>query len=410
MLAFDPRPSVTQHRFAIVSPNFFPRTCGVGDYSARLGQKLRRLGFTVSVFSRDPVQPNPIEPELPVLGAAGTEPDVIAKRLSEAILETRPTEVILQYTPQMWNAWRFGSAALPRLAAAMQRAGARVTLIAHELYISFARRPDLMLASVTQRAQLAYLLAHCDRSFVTTESRLKFIEPFCRLLGRPAPGVLRVGPNALPVPRRERGSGARVGVFSTAAVGKRFDIVLDAFTRVWREFPAAELLIIGDLGSPDARHVRQVIDAVRHHEASNKIRLTGKLPLDDIAREIADLDLYLFPVDTGANTRSGTLPVALGTGLPVVAFDGPETDHSFFRSGENIVLVPELTASAFSDATLRLLRNPSQAAQVGSGARVQYERHLTWDRITEHLLNELGMIAPEGVSVEPSSGQGHGTA
>lgn len=380
-------------RFAIVSPNFFPRTCGVGDYSARLGQELMRRGFEASVFSRNPAKANPGAPQLPVVGVDGDSPSAIGRQLTRAILAAQPTDLVIQYTPQMWAAWRFGSTALPRLAAAARRAGIRVTLVAHELFLQPAKRPDLLLASVTQRAQFALLLSQCSTAFVTTESRRRFITPFARVLGQRPPGVLRVGPNALPVPARRSGGAPRIGLFSTAAVGKRFDILLSVFDRVSREHPGAELVIIGDLGQPDAPHVRRITDAVRQHRDGERIRLTGKLTLDEVARQIAELDLYLFPMDTGANTRSGTLPVALGAGLPVIAFNGPETDPSVFVDGQNIVLVPGLTAAAFGDAASALLRDPQRAQRIGAGARKLYETHLTWDRIGDQLLGELGYEA-----------------
>jgi glycosyltransferase involved in cell wall biosynthesis len=203
------------------------------------------------------------------------------------------------------------------------------------------------------------------------------------------PGVIRVGANALPVPRRPRAAGAdgpRLGVFSTAAVGKRFDVVLDAFARVAREHAGAELILIGDLGPPERPRVREILESVRRHPASARIRMTGKLPLSDVAAEIAGLDAYLFPMSTGANTRSGTLPVALGAGLPVVAIHGPETDADLFRDGENVVLAAGLDAPAFAEATLRLLRDHALAARVAEGARRLYEQHLSWPRIADHLL------------------------
>jgi glycosyltransferase involved in cell wall biosynthesis len=380
-------------RFAIVSPNFFPRTCGVGDYSARLGQELMRRGFAATVYSRNPTQPNPGAPEVPVVGVDGDGPAAIGRQLTTAILAARPTDLVIQYTAQMWSAWRFGSVALPRLAAAARRAGIRVTLVAHELFVDPSKRPDVLLASVTLRAQFALLLSQCTRAFVTTESRRRQIAPFSRLLGQRPPGVLPVGPNALPAPRERKGDTMRVGLFSTAAVGKRFDILLSVFERICRERPGAELVIIGDLGPPDAPNVRTITAAVRQHPDGERIRLTGKLSLDEVAREIGELDLYLFPMDTGANTRSGTLPVALGAGLPVIAFAGSETDRSLFVDGENIVLVPALTAAAFGDAASALLRDPARAARIGAGARKLYEAHLTWERIADQLLGQPGLRA-----------------
>jgi glycosyltransferase involved in cell wall biosynthesis len=397
----------TVRRFAIVSPNFYPRVCGVGDHSARLGDEIRRRGHEVIVFSRLPVSPNPEAPALEVRGVAGWLPTTIARHVGDAIAAARPTDVVLQYTAQMWNTWRFGSPALVWLAERARRAGARVTLIAHELFSPWPARPDLILVALTQRVQLAALLSRCDYVFVTTDTRVSAIAGVCRLLHAPVPGVLRVGANALPMERRARGAltpeaEVRIGLFSTAAVGKRFDVVLDAFARVAREWPSAQLSLIGELGSPERPDVRQILDAVRRHPATDRIRLTGKLSLAEVAAQIVALDVYLFPIDTGANTRSSTLPIALGSGLPVVAVQGPETDVELFRDGENIVFVPELTADAFAEGVLRLLRERGLSTRVGQGARRLYADHLSWPRIADHLLTALGADGPEQSSRQTS--------
>jgi glycosyltransferase involved in cell wall biosynthesis len=108
-----------------------------------------------------------------------------------------------------------------------------------------------------------------------------------------------------------------------------------------------------------------------------------------VARQVAALDVYLFPMDTGANTRSGTLPVALGSGLPVVATSGLETDAALFRDSENILMAPSLDGDAFGAAALRALRDPMLAARVGEGARRLYVEYLSWDRITDDLLARI---------------------
>jgi glycosyltransferase involved in cell wall biosynthesis len=378
---------VASRRFAFVTPNFHPRTCGVGDYSMRLAQELRARGLPVTIFTREPAVRNPDGPDVEVHGVPGARPLAVGRRLLPAILAAAPTDVVFQYTPQMWDASRFGSGAVPWLAARLRRAGARITLIAHELYIGYARpRPDLVVGSMLQRAQFAALLLSCHQSFVTTASRLPLIEPTCRALGLPAPGVLRVGANALPVARRRPPGPPRIGLFSTAAVGKRFDLVLEAFAEIARERPDAELVLLGDLGPPDEPRIRAIHDAIRAHAAAPRIRATGKLPLAAVSQEIADLDVYLFPMDTGANTRSSTLPIALASGLPVVAFDGPETERRLFRDGENVLLAAELAAPSFARLTLRLLADPALAARVGAGARALFEEELAWPRIADRLL------------------------
>jgi len=380
---------VSRRRFAIVCPNFHPRICGIGDHSARLGAELQRRGHEVVVFSRTPAERNPETPDLEVRGFAGPLPMTIGQGIADAIAERRPTDVILQYTPQMWDAWRFGSPALGALALRARDAGAKVTLIAHEPFVPWYRRPDLFLAALMQRVHFAAVLRSCDHVFVTTETRLRYVVPYCRALNLPVPGVTRIGANALPVARGHRSPelpGPQIGVFSTAAVGKRFDVVLDAFARIANEHAAAELVLIGDLGPPDRPAVGEIRLAMRRHPARERIRVTGRLSLPAIAAEVAALDVYLFPMDTGANTRTCTLPVALGSGLPVVAIHGMETDSGVFRDGENVVIARELSGGAFAEAALEILRDPSLRARVAAGARRLYDDYLSWPGIADELL------------------------
>jgi glycosyltransferase involved in cell wall biosynthesis len=291
----------------------------------------------------------------------------------------------------MWDAWRFGSPASLAVAWQARRAGARVTLIAHELFLSFHSRPDIAVAATSLRLQLGALLKLCDRVFVTTGTRADAIRGACRLFGVHAPGVVRVPPNALPASRqrsRAPSNPPRLGIFSTAAAGKRFDIVLEAFGLISRELPAAELVLIGDLGPPDRPLVRQVLEGVARHPARERIRLTGNLSLPEIAAEIADLDLYLFPMSTGANTRSGTLPAALGSGLPTVATRGDETDLALFRDGENIVFARDMSAPSFAEASLRLLKDPTLMARIAEGARRLYDEQLSWAVTVDRFLAE----------------------
>jgi len=191
-------PSVPR-RFAIVAPNLHPRICGVGDNSLRLGQEFRRRGHEVMLFSRAPAEPHPEAPELPVLGATAALPTLLAHSLVTAVERFRPTEVVLQYTSQMWDTWRFGSPATTLFLRQLRGTSARLTVVAHELAVPWRPRPDLFLAALLQRLQLAAVVRHCQRLFVTTGTRAALIEPLCRVAGAPRPQVIRIGSNALPV-------------------------------------------------------------------------------------------------------------------------------------------------------------------------------------------------------------------
>src|SRR5262249_40602464 len=146
---------------------------------------------------------------------------------------------------------------------------------------------------------------------------------------------------------------------------------------------------IGDVGGRDDRRAAAVHDAVERHPARERIRFSGKLTLPEVARQMAELDIFLFPMTTGANTRSGTLPLALGTGLPVVALAGSETDRALFRDGDNVVFASAMTAEAFAAAALRISGDPGLSERLSSSARRLYEQHLSWPVAGDALLAAL---------------------
>jgi len=381
-------PSMPQ-RFALIAPNYYPLTCGVGDHTMRLAAELQRRGHQAAVFTHAPAAPNPEALGVPVTGVAGKRPLSIAARVAKEILSQGFSQVIIQYTPQMWGAQRLGSPALPALAALLRSRGARITLVMHELAPPWNRRPDLALGAALMRLQLRAMLRLSDVLFVTTESRRQLLTG--AVAGgslREPPGVLRVGPNALPLERPFVPGGHRVGLFSTLAVGKSFDVVVAAFEGTLRAYPDAELLLIGDLGPPDSKRFRELEARIAASPGAQRIHLTGKLTLAEIAVAVASLDVYLFAMNTGANTRSGTLPLALGSGVPVVAIRGPETDP-LFVDRQNVFFAASLNGAAFADGTRQIFADRALAVRLSEGGLRLYRENLSWETIVDTLLASL---------------------
>jgi glycosyltransferase involved in cell wall biosynthesis len=376
-------------KFAIVAPNYYPATCGIGDHSMRLATELRRRGHEATIFTRAPAAPNPEAPDTPVVSAPRRSPLEIAGTIAKLIDQSDATDVILQYSARMWDASRFGSPALPMLAATL-RGPLRLSLVAHELYTPWSRRPDLVLGSAALRAQFGAVMAVCDTVFVTTETRLPLIaRAGSALKSPPRLGVLRVGSNALPVTGGASLGTPRIGLFSTLAVGKRFDVVVSAFEAIWRRRADAQLIVIGDLGPQSGRAHRMLASQIEASPAAERIHLTGKVTLSEVASIVSTLGVYLFPMDTGANTRSGTLPIAFATGVPVVAIRGQETDP-IFEDRDNVLFAGALDGPAFARAALEILDDPMLSETLSAGGRRLFEQHLSWERIGDAFLDALG--------------------
>jgi glycosyltransferase involved in cell wall biosynthesis len=379
----DPKATLNSpHRIGFISPNYHPRTCGVGDHSMRLGEQLSKMGWEVRVFTRNPAERHPEAPHLEVTGVPGDSPRTVLGAIETLVNEWQPEKLLLQYTAQMFGAGRFGSQQLALILERMRRQEIGCAALVHELFIPWSTRPDLTVGAAMQRIALARLAGRCDCLAVTTASRIELAERWGRIGGLRRPmSVIPVGPNATPVPRVNHGP-PRIGTFTTAAVGKRLDAVLDAFGQAARVRPDLELVLLGDLGRAADRGGRALIESVKQHPYASRIRLPGKLPLEEVAKEIARLQVFLFPMDTGANTRSSTLPTALGSAIPVVAVRGIETDERFV-DGENVLFARGLDGPSFAEATLRLLEDDALADRIGAGGRWLFEERLAWPRIAE---------------------------
>ncbi len=358
----------------------------------RLARELRRRGDDAVVFTHPPVEPNPEDPTVPVRATGGRHPLSIAAGLAGEIARGGFSHVIIQYTAQMWGANRFGSPALPLLAAYLASRGLQVVVVLHELATPWQARPDLALGAALMRIQLGGMLRAARWAFVTTDTRLEMAQRVARVAGSTAPlTVLRVSPNALPVSAVSASGRCRIGTFSTLAVGKSFEAVIGAFEQVANVHPEADLVLVGDLGPKETRRRRALEARIASSASAKRIHVTGKLPLREIAETVASFDLYLFSMETGANTRSGTLPLALGAGVPVIAVRGRETD-ALFQHGRNVYFADTLDADAFARAALELLANPRLSTQVAEGGRELYTRELSWQRTVDVFLEALGGV------------------
>jgi glycosyltransferase involved in cell wall biosynthesis len=376
-------------RLALLTSKYHPTTCGVGDYAMRLGAELRRGGAEVTLIARRPAHPHPEALELEPIAVRGSGPCSSAWRVLRALRRLGPDALVVQYVPHMLGATRFGSPAVPLLCRALRSDGIRVVAIAHELYLPRSTRPDLAVASALGRMQLTALAASVDRLVVTTEPRFDEVR---RALGPELArrlALVPVGANALPRPSQPVPGRADIGLFSTLGIGKRIEVALEAFESLAQSNPGARLVLLGDLGSEQGARFRALAERIRASRYSGRIDWRGKLPLAEISDAISRLDVFVFPSDVGATTRSGTLPVALGSGIPVVATRGPDSG-AVFRDGENVLFARDLSPESLSEAISLLLRNAILRERIGRGGRDLYELALSWPVIARRILELVG--------------------
>lgn len=137
--------------------------------------------------------------------------------------------------------------------------------------------------------------------------------------------------------------------------------LLEAMTHVRREFPHAQLLLVGGATEERTQAVRAMVEGLG---LTDSVRLLGKR--EDVPRLLAASDLFVMP-----SLREGfgiSLLEAGAAALPVVASSaGGIVD--VVEDGVNGVLVPPGDQGRLAEALLELLRDPSRMHRLGQAAR-----------------------------------------
>lgn len=158
---------------------------------------------------------------------------------------------------------------------------------------------------------------------------------------------------------------------------KRFDLLLEAFSRVLPELPQAKLVIVGD-GS--------LLNSLRHdvqrRGLERQCRLTGHCPNMRDAYQAFDLLAQ-------SSDYEGTPTVvveAMACEIPIVATDVGGTSQ-LIQHGQHGLLVPRRNPPALAQAILRLAHNELERQTFVTSARQRVASELTYARRTEKLVS-----------------------
>ncbi|TAK66839.1 MAG: glycosyltransferase [Dehalococcoidia bacterium] len=375
-------------RVTFVSGEYPPDVGGVADYTYHLAHAVRGLGHEATVVTSGDARSN--VDCVPVRRAPGWRLADVPST-ARTIVDTRPDVVSFQYVPHMYGRGGVaaGAAALPWL---LRRAGAPcVVSTMHEIASRWEARPRRTAAAFAHRAQAMLIAAASDRLVATNAAYARQLRRWTR--GRRPVSEIPAGASILPA--RHGASGvatlrsslggdrqALVGEFSPFAVGKQPQALIALARQLG---PVAQLVLIGGLRADDARRAafeRAAADA----GVSDRITWTGQLSPSDVSRHLAALDLYVHTHIAGASPRSTTLVTALAHGLPIVAFDGPETGSSLRAAA---CLVPAGDVDALGRMAESMLEDPHARTEAGVRARDLHERGFRWDVIARTLMEAL---------------------
>jgi glycosyltransferase involved in cell wall biosynthesis len=168
-----------------------------------------------------------------------------------------------------------------------------------------------------------------------------------------------------------------VGAVGTVKAVKGYDILIDAFSRISRQYPKAKLLIVGDY-SVNTVYKEQLDSLVASHGLKERVAFTGYR--QDAYRFFSIFDIYVLP------SRSEGLSVAL---LEAMSYKKPliatcvGDNTKILRNEETGLLIEPEDSAALSESILRLLRDKNFANYLGTNAARTVQEEYTIDRMIE---------------------------
>lgn len=164
---------------------------------------------------------------------------------------------------------------------------------------------------------------------------------------------------------------------------KRFDLLIEAFNLLHKEYPDFELYIYGD--GEERVHLQGLIEK---YELDDYVKMPGMIP--NVIENNADALLFVLPSDSEGMPNA--LIEAMATGIPCVATDcSPGGARMLMNGGENGILVPKNDCVALKNAMKEYIEFPEERARKAENAYKFLERMLS-ERIDEEWLTYIYYI------------------
>ncbi len=341
-------------KIALVTANFPPKICGVGDHSFHLRNSLQALGHSIHVFAKSPSTET-----LPL----------------EQLWQKSPDDydlLILQYTPYLY-ANRWGVSPLPSHLKLWRN---KFLFIAHELHYPWQFSLAGTYLSLQHRIQFAKIQRLAKHTVYAYAKPVKNSQ---------SESWLPVGSNITPVNPSPQNSNPST----------------DPKTEAPRE------ICFLHFGGAHPTHEYPLLNAIvrklhEEHKISEKIYCLGVTAADlqkfgDLPylkplgkRSAAEVSLWLqsakivfSPFLDGVSTRRGSFMAALAHGRPVLTNLGSSSNPDIPWS--NFSGVCEHSATSIAQQAVHWLQNPKEAEVIGKKGQEHYRNHFDWPVIAKKL-------------------------
>jgi glycosyltransferase involved in cell wall biosynthesis len=289
----------------------------------------------------------------------------------------RETWVLVQYTALAWSSRGF-PLRFPRILKTLKAAGVRVAVVYHDAEpyqgtraIDVVRRrlQILVMREALRLSDVAVFTIPLEKSSWLKRSSAKTVFiPVGANLPTTSEAVSRKG-----IATDEKLGIAVFGVTGGTAGRKEIDEIVEAVRFAAARVKHLRLIVLG-------RDSRSAEAKLRERLGGTAVELyvMGVLPSEDVVRSLSLSDVLLF-VRGHISTRRSSAIAGIACGLPVVAFEGPETAAPITEAG--LALYSPQRKGDLGDVLLRVLQDEHYRAALAQKSWVAQQQYFSWTAI-----------------------------
>lgn len=142
--------------------------------------------------------------------------------------------------------------------------------------------------------------------------------------------------------------------------GKRFHILIKAFSRVSKKYPEFQLILLGD-GSEKKKYIK----LIKKLELENKVLLPGYL--NDVENILFKTMIFAFPSKSEGIPNS--VIEAMGIGIPVIFSDMKSgASEMLSQKGKRAYFIKKSTVNGFEKGIIQLIKNKDLRESISTHA------------------------------------------
>jgi glycosyltransferase involved in cell wall biosynthesis len=293
--------------------------------------------------------------------------------------------VLMQYTALSWSRRGFAFAALA-VVWVLHRRGARTAIVFHDSQGARGDRIIDLIRRACQHWTMRRIYRLADRSIFTIP-----IDKIAWLAESPSKAIfIPIGANIpesfartkeASLPSNQPKTVAVFGVTGGSRIDREVQDIAHAMRYARKNHPRLHLMVLGRNSVEAEESLRRALEGV-----DLRITIFGLLAAQEITDVLSHSDVLLFVRGPISATR-GTAIAAIACGLPIVAFEGPDTCFPITEAG--LCLAPYHDRDALAAALDQVLSDDGFRQGLCRRSLTAHARYFSWQKIAERFVEEL---------------------